>query len=77
MGWNGGSLIFSHVIESLKDRVDAETREEIYYDLIEVFENADADSLQECMGEDKAFDRVYKELNPSYFEEDENYSDDD
>lgn len=77
MGWSSGTRLFVSIMDSIKDRVDVDTREEIYYDIIEAFEDFDCDELQECMGDDPAFDKVFKEIHPEYFEEEENYSDDD
>lgn len=76
MGWGSGSTVFSEVIAVMKEKVeDAEIRAEIYRDLIDVFENADCDTLDECVGDDKVFDEVWEELYPSdeYEEEEEDY----
>lgn len=72
MGWNTGSLIFSNIIEALNNAdVNEEARKQIYTELIPFFEDEDCDTLEECLGEDKAYDKAYRELNPE--EEDEDY----
>jgi hypothetical protein len=74
MSWANGSRIFSDIIEALNELdIDDETRTEIYGSLIEIFENYDCDTLDECLQEDNAFDSAYLELHPP--EEDENYED--
>lgn len=66
MGWARGSEILTEIIESVKSIVtDHEDRETLYRQFIEIFENNDADTLDECLGIDRTFDKVYKE----YFEE--------
>ena len=75
MGWSSGSAVFADIITVLKDKVeDIPLREEIYEDLIPVFENADCDTLDECLDIDIAFDTVFKGLNPDI--EDEEYEKD-
>ena len=70
MSWNNGSEFFSSIIEILKDTVgDIPTRSDIYERLIPVFENADCDTLGECVGEDVAFDSVWETLYPTDTEE--------
>ncbi len=72
MGWSSGSAVFSEIIGVLKDKVeDIPLREEIYEELIPIFENSDCDTLDECLGTDIAFDTVFKGLNPDI--EDEEY----
>jgi hypothetical protein len=74
MGWSSGTMVFSEIIEVLKDTVgDIPTRSEIYSGLIQVFENADCDNLDECIGEDIAFDDVWNELHPSEDTDEEYY----
>lgn len=62
MSWASGSYLFSEIIESLiRNRVDPSIRAEIYTDLIDAFENADCDTLYECVGDDFVFDRIMKQ----------------
>jgi len=78
MGWSTGSLIFSDLINALNDaEVEDQIRSQIYEVMIETFESYDCDTLDDCLGKDKMFDEVYKELNPGYFEDDEDYFEDD
>ena len=61
MGWAKGSGLFEKLIEVLFDKVDdPDTREEIYVEMITAFEDMDCDTLQECMGEDEAFDAALR-----------------
>lgn len=65
MSWKRGSSIASDLIESIKENValkDARTL--VYFDLIEIFEAADCDTLEDCLGLDHAFDDAYN----NYFE---------
>lgn len=72
MGWASGSTLFSAVIESIQTHVDVpDIRIQIYIDLIEAFEEADWDTVDECMGEDPAFDVAVKQLHPDWFDEED------
>ena len=72
MGWASGSGLMSEVISAIKEAgVDFEKRVEIYTDLIGIFESHDCDTMDECMGEDKAFDKAMRESYPEYFEEED------
>lgn len=65
MGWASGSRLFSRVIAAVKPHVgDIETRKEIYRELIYAFEDHDWDTLDECLGEDPAYDAVFAEKYP-------------
>jgi len=60
MSWKSGSSLASELIESIKENValkDARTL--VYFDLIEIFEAADYDTLEDCLGIDHAFDDAY------------------
>lgn len=71
MGWSSGSLLMSEIIEAIQNNVDDdEVRTQIYAEIIEAFEDKDADTLDECLDEDPAFDEAYRELHP---ESDEDY----
>ncbi len=62
MSWSRGSGIFTEIIEALNDAdVDDSQREKIYTSLIEIFEDFDCDTLDECLGDDPVFDRVFKQ----------------
>lgn len=61
MSWKSGSEIMSQIISHVKDKMDAEDRETLYKELITSFEDRDCDTLYECLEEDSAFDKVFKE----------------
>ena len=70
MGWSSGSRLMSDIIESLLEHVeDEEARRNIYLEIISAFEDADADTLDECLEEDEAFDEAYRELHPESLED--------
>lgn len=71
MGWGSGSTVFSGVIAAVKVEVkDKEARKRIYAPIIEAFEAMDWDTLDECVGEDEAYDELYEAMYPDD-EEDE------
>jgi hypothetical protein len=62
----------SDIIDELKDRIhDDLIREEVYSVLIEAFQDRDCDSLDECYGEDSAFDAALDDINFEVEEEEE------
>lgn len=68
MGWASGSTLCGHIIETVQFHVpDAETRGNMYVEIISAFEAADCDTLDECMGVDPVFD---EQLRASYDYED-------
>lgn len=74
MGWSSGSAIMSEIISALKEvGISKEDKVEIYERLIQVFEDFDCDTLDECLTEDPAFKLAYNQLYPDYlsFEDDE------
>ena len=76
MSWSRGSELFSNIIDIIKTNgVDFETRKSIYEQMIESFMNLDCNTLNECIGEDRAFDAVWKMLNEEDSEDD--YDDED
>jgi hypothetical protein len=68
MSWSKGSMIMSEIIEALIDTISDDERVEVYSALIDIFENYDCDTLNECLEIDEVFDEVYREKYP---EEDE------
>jgi len=67
MGWSSGSYLFSEIVQIVRDSIqDYEDRVEFYRRLISLFEDRDCDTLHECLGDDEAFDTVWKELYPDY-----------
>lgn len=78
MSWASGSEIFSEIIDVLIDAdVDKSARQEIYQRLIEVFEDQDCDTLDECVGKDKAFDIIWQQHASEQHQEDLSDYDDD
>ncbi len=65
MGWSGGSSLMGDVIKTLQRYVkDAGQRQLIYEELISAFEMEDADTLEECLGDDPAYDLAFSTLYP-------------
>ena len=65
MGWAGGSRLMSDLIESVKNNVDNfESRVDLYPEMIKNFEDADCDTLDECLGEDEAFGEAWNRSFP-------------
>lgn len=65
MGWASGSRMMSEIIESIMENVSDEAeREDLYSDLIGIFEDFDCDTLHECLEIDEVFDDVYREKYP-------------
>jgi hypothetical protein len=62
MGWSSGSALFGDVISVIKPNVpDKKVRKKMYLELIASFEDADWDTLDECLGEDDVYDEIYNE----------------
>ena len=67
MSWKRGSSVFESIIEVTSNIVlDSTIRKDLYLSLIEIFEEADCDTLYELYKttDDKAFDLAYEEINP-------------
>lgn len=61
MGWGSGSRLADRLIEAAKIAIsDEDERSEFYAHMIDAFEDADCDTLDECMGSDPIFDRLLK-----------------
>lgn len=61
MGWASGSRLADRLIEAAKIAIsDEDERSEFYAHMINAFEDADCDTLDECMGADPIFDRLLK-----------------
>ena len=66
MGWSSGSVIMTDVIETVEDLVpNFNTRKELYKRFIEIFEDQDADTLEECLDDSVAFREAFQEIHPS------------
>lgn len=65
MGWASGAELAGDIIEVVKSQVpDKDARAAIYRHLIDKFERFDCDTLDECVGIDKVYDKVYKSRYP-------------
>jgi hypothetical protein len=71
MGWASGSILMSEVIAAIASKTDDhETKVEMFEGIIEAFEDADCDTLMECIDEDDAFDEALKNIHPDWFDDD-------
>lgn len=68
MGWASGSPIVGEIIETIDELVsNYQTRVEVYKRIIEIFEDADCDTLDECLDEDSpAFKEAYNSIHPNH-----------
>lgn len=64
MSWSSGSELMSSVIFALSHVKDSAVRRGVYAVLIPAFEDMDCDTLDECRGEDAAFDAALNDANP-------------
>lgn len=77
MGWNGASHVMSQIIETTEELVaNYQTRVELYKNYIEILENEDADTLEECLGESDAYDEAFKHIHPNSELEYQDYEED-
>lgn len=67
MGWSSGTTIVEKMIDIIQENVgDPDKRFYMYLDVIDVFENADWDNIDEVMGKDPEFDRAAKQTHPDW-----------
>lgn len=60
MGWASGSEVASRLITWIDKRFSGDpSLEEAYAEMISVFEDADCDTLYECLGDSPEFDAAY------------------
>lgn len=72
MGWSSGTDVMSNIISAVKETIaDEDTRYELYKGIVSALENADWDCMDECFGEDPAYDRLAIEEEWVVFDEDE------
>ena len=71
MGWSGGAMIMSEIIEIIEDDVHPSTNKvDMFIKLITLFEEeADCDTLCECLGQSSNFDEAFNTLYPDWNEE--------
>lgn len=61
MGWARGSDLLRGIILSTQKAVPAKHRKELYKLFINQFECHDCDTVDECCGIDKEFDKAFEE----------------
>lgn len=64
MGWASGSGMMREMIRVVEKHVAEASKPKVYKELIEIFEHKDCDTLDECLGQSKAFDKVFTKLYP-------------
>ena len=70
MGWSSGTRLVGAMIETASNHIsNVNERENFYYEMIQHFEDADWDNIDEVLGDDPVFDAAAKRLHPSHFEE--------
>lgn len=63
MGWASGSHLMDEIIDAVTESVtDYNTKFEIFTKVIHAFMDADADTLDECLGRDIAYDRALRAI---------------
>lgn len=81
MGWASGSSLMGAIIGAVRANVsDEAVREKIYLPIFREFRNDDWDTVDECIGDDPAFDNMLRKEDPRYFydeDDDEEYGPDD
>jgi hypothetical protein len=74
MGWASGSALMVDIINAFENNLGgsvSKTRAlKFYRDVILAFEDADCDTLDECLNLAEGFDLAMYHLHPSWFEED-------
>ena len=74
MGWSGGSILLEDVVRAIEKCFDAEEYHEelvsVYEELIDLFENCDADTLDEIIGASESLDQAFRNVRPEFFEVD-------
>ena len=69
MGWASGGELLGDIVLSTQKAIPPKYRKELYKLFIEHFEYHDCDTIYECIGLDKEFDKAFKELYPDWDEE--------
>lgn len=73
-----GSRIMTDIIECLMDKVpEDDIRQDIYEELIEIFEGYNCDTLKNCFKDDDVFEIAFKSIHPmtnEMFDEDDDDS---
>jgi hypothetical protein len=78
MGWASGSTLMDAIIGAVQKAVtDEEVRKAIYRPIYKTFREDDWDTVDECLGEDPAFDAVVRAVDPGWFHDDDDDEDGD
>lgn len=78
MSWKGGSRIMNDIIEAALETItDEGERQDLYMQLIDIFEANDCDTLYECAKDsaDPAFAEAYFEMHPEEEDEEDDMDD--
>ena len=72
MGWSSGSALGAAMVMTAKKVFkDKEARYQFYLIMINEFEDMDCDTMDECKGIDKMYDKAYDHLYPECEEDNE------
>lgn len=72
MGWSGGSQLMTDIINCLQEEIgDPDKRYYIYEKIVESMQDMDWDTLDECLGIDEEYDRLYYHIYPEDLEDEE------
>lgn len=70
MGWASGSRLATRLIEVARETISNEEERVNFYDeMVDAFEDADCDTLDECQGVDPVFDAHWKTRHPDWGDE--------
>lgn len=67
MGWASGSGVMNEIIEGVQG-LHPSTRGTLFRVVLDAFEGADWDTIDESMGIDPVFDGVVKDKHPEWFD---------
>lgn len=63
MGWASGSTLMNRIITVIQENVgDPDKRYYIYEGIVDAMQDADWDTLDECLGKDPEYDRLYQQM---------------
>lgn len=67
MGWASGSELASALVYAIQEqKLTKKVKEALYYKLIIEFEHHDCDTMDECLGIDPVYDKVFNEMYPDF-----------
>ena len=72
MGWASGSGLMSEIIEIVEEHFPSiGEKDELFFNMIKVFADADCDTLDECLGQSPSFDDALSKYNAKFSEWDD------